>query len=85
MMPKKEKPGAMLAIALGLPKKGKSKRPMPMMGSKAPAEEEDEEDSDELPEDFVDYASSAFPELEGDEDRLRALKKAIEACSKSGY
>lgn len=83
MAPKKEKPGAALIVALGMPKKGKGAAGKPMssdeeMPEEAPVEEE-------LSEDFVDYASSAFPELEGDESRLLALKKAIAACLKSDY
>lgn len=88
MAHKKEKPGAALIVALGMPKKGKGPMGKPMGPKSDMMDEEtgsDEAEEPELSEDFVDYASSAFPELEGDEARLLALKKAIAACLKSDY
>ncbi len=96
-MARKEKPGAVLAIALGAPK-GKPKRSMkPMMGS---AEEDLYEEEDPLAdpledpmaepmaddglEDFYDYAATAFPEMEGDPARMKALWQAVKACVKAG-
>lgn len=99
---KKEKPGAILAIALGTPKPKKGVKPMggkrpmpspPMGDSEAdPMMEEDpsmmsdeELMGPELSEDFVDYASSAFPELAEDPMRLAALQKMVRAAMKPSF
>ena len=50
-------------------------------GSEPPEAESAAEDSAEgVPEDFEDYAATAFPELADDPARLRALYDAINAC-----
>lgn len=42
---------------------------------------EAEPDAAAIPEDFEDYALTAFPELEGDQARLEALYNAMKACA----
>lgn len=66
MAPKAE-PGPLSAIF------GKAK------GGAEPPEADPEESG--LPEDFEDYALTAFPELEGDDARLQALYNAMKACT----
>lgn len=41
------------------------------------------EPESEVPEDFEAFAVEAFPDLEGDMVRLRALKDAINACMRA--
>jgi len=81
--PAPKKKGVDLAIVLGgMPKKGK-----PPMGDEGPddeAESDDESGAEEdLPPDFVAGIEEAFPEMAGDEDRMRAMKRAIHACMES--
>lgn len=62
-------------------------------GKSAPADDPmpDEEDmvegpegDEELPPDFERAATEAFPDMEGDTERLGALYRAIEACKGDG-
>ena len=46
--------------------------------------DEPPEPAADVPEDFEAYAVEAFPDLEGDPVRLRALKDAIHACMRAG-
>lgn len=41
---------------------------------------EEEEESDAPPADFALHASEAFPELAGDDARIEALYRTIQAC-----
>jgi hypothetical protein len=53
-------------------------------GARSPADDEtgesEPESEDEISEDFRAFASEAFPEMAGDDARLRALKLAIKEC-----
>jgi hypothetical protein len=71
-----KKKGVDLAIIFG----GKGKG-----GEKPPMRDSDEHDDehDELPPGFEAAATEAFPELDGDTERLMALKRAIAACADS--
>ncbi len=78
MDPKRKGPD--LAIIFG----GKPSKGSPKPGSDTEDREQPEtSDDDELPPDFETAAIEAFPELEGDTDRLKALKRAIHACTGS--
>ena len=84
--PKKVKAPAALLIAFGKKSKARgSGGGMGMssgMGDGAEEDESDDEDeSESLPEDFEDYAITAFPELEGEPERLQALYRAMKACA----
>lgn len=73
---KKVKAPAALILALG---KGPAKA-----GSKPGAMGEDAEDdadeSSEVPPDFEEEAIAAFPELDGETERLAALYRAVKCC-----
>ncbi|MEI9950805.1 MAG: hypothetical protein WDO74_17950 [Pseudomonadota bacterium] len=80
MEPKKK--AVDLAIIFGgKPGKGASKPPL--RGSDDHEDESAEEDHDDLPPGFEAAAIEAFPDLDGDHDRLLALKRAISACTGS--
>lgn len=49
-----------------------------------PAYGDDEGGGEELPPDFEASAGEAFPELQGDSDRMMALWRAIKACVDGG-
>lgn len=64
-----------------------AKMPMPMarsvFGAGADEAPDAEAEDTEIPEDFEAYAIEAFPDLEGDPVRLKALKDAIHACMRA--
>jgi len=74
------KPDLSVIFGIGKPSKGDDKSP-----SSRDAEDERDEDkeSDELPPGFEEAAVEAFPDLEGDQDRLKAFWRAVQACTDS--
>lgn len=44
------------------------------------SEEPFESEGSDVPPDFEDYAAIAFPELDGDAARMKALYQAVKAC-----
>jgi len=70
-----------LAIIFG--GKGRGGDKPPLARSSERDEEPTEEEHDDLPPGFEAAAVEAFPDLEGDRDRLAALKRAIAACAGS--
>jgi len=80
--------GVDLAIIFGgKPGKGGQKPPAPGDSEEREAMRDDDDDDhdhdddhDELPPGFEEAAVEAFPEMEGDVERLKALRRAIAAC-----
>jgi len=73
-----------LAIIFG-GKPGKGGHSPPSRGSDEHDDDEstEEDHDDDLPPGFEAAATEAFPDLEGDSERLKALKRAIAACTGS--
>jgi hypothetical protein len=69
------KPKSGLALLLGLPKKGRSD------DSEGPSDVNDAaEDTEDMDAEFEQAAVDAFPDMEGQPERIAALKQAIQAC-----
>ena len=73
------KKGLGLILALGKPKDGDDDKSSPF-GSDKPT---DDKSKDELPPGFEEAAVEAFPDLEGDDDRIKAFWRSIMACTDS--
>ena len=74
------KPKTGLALLLGPPRKGGSG------DSEGPSDVNDAaESSEDMDAEFEQAAIDAFPDMEGQPDRIAALKQAIKACMDSDY
>ena len=74
------KPDLSVIFGIGKPSKGDDKSPS---SRDSRDERDDKDESDELPPGFEEAAIEAFPDLEGDTDRLKALERCIKACTDS--
>jgi hypothetical protein len=72
------KPKSGLALLLGVPKKGASG------DSEGPEDVNDAaESAEDMDAEFEQAAVDAFPDMEGQPERIAALKQAIQACMDS--
>lgn len=79
MEPKKK--GVDLAIVFG-GKSGKGgDKPSRPDDSEGDDMREEKDDDDDLPAGFEEAATEAFPDLDGDQDRLKAFLRAVKACT----
>lgn len=75
------KPKSGLALLLGMPSKGGRSG-----DSEGPSDVNDPGEGDEdMDAEFEQAAVDAFPELDGQPERLAAFKQAIKACMDSDY